>query len=311
MPQVPSWLDAALASSAATTQRPPDDGRIRPGDLRVVRPMDGAGAGTRMVLVLEVDEANRAFLGALTTNETALAGANDVVIPRADSGLPYDLALLTTVQGRFWFVQADEPVALMDLEFVDLVWDAAYGAQSTKLTQLRGLALKDQPADLRWESLQHEAQTLHALSRECEERLAEGPPTTYADPALLLDSTPVPSDDFLLELAARNVPFSPSVVAWVADNPDQLERSRLVAFRRCLRYTSGVPTASVEIPDLRPAFEDTSLASTLIGFTLADAARDMSGPLRVLTWRRSEEAVLRSQFVIGRRLVELVPEVIG
>ncbi len=168
----PAWLVGALADN-----RPPDpvappglrdDGPDdpTPGDIRCIDPMDAPGCAPRLGLVRDVDRVQGVVHVLLLTNETAMATPQDALIPRASTGLTYDLLAETDVQGPVWQVQLGPVLGR---------------APGPLLPATAVLALRDD-ADARWRWKEQELDALGALTGDCLRQLLDGPALTVVDP---------------------------------------------------------------------------------------------------------------------------------
>ena len=76
--------------------------------------MDGKGID-RLVLVLDIDDTNKAATVCLVSNEIEFAGAADLILKPAETGLPYDAIAETDMAGPMWTFQLRDPVGSVDI----------------------------------------------------------------------------------------------------------------------------------------------------------------------------------------------------
>lgn len=248
----------------------PDLGDVLEGDVLVVSDMDRREP-SRMVAVLEVEPERRCFLGALVTNELALATAEDIELAPAHTGLPYHVAGLAGVARWFWHVQIRSRLGALTDEALNALSAGHCGVEDRFHTSHRGVPLQERLWDLRWSFFDVEDEQFQRIAQDCTgKRWDEDIGLPYLDPRLL----PAPGDSRngfhtetlgILEEATREGRtrgFSPSCVEQVAGTLDC----------RVLRAypTMFQPTGSMAVsPPLCPDTDDAS--DWLLELTRADA----------------------------------------
>jgi hypothetical protein len=165
--KTPAWLEAALAHRQVPT-KPASLMPIRAGQIRRLEPMDAGTAHSVLVLVTDTDDANACASVAVVSPEVEMGSDADFALPRATSGLPYELIVLPDVVGPAWFVQLGPELAAVNMPLNEL--------------NPAGIALRD-AQDSRWAWKESILDALVALTAECRYQLLDGEPAAIADPA--------------------------------------------------------------------------------------------------------------------------------
>ena len=222
------WLETAVAEHQMVPspwrQSQPTD--IVAGDIVAVGAMDGFEAPDRLVAVVEVDSERQCFLGVLVTNELPLATADDVILKHKDTTLPYHIAAMTRLSGHLWFAQVRERVGALTDESLAAIRAGHAGCEHPLQYRRRGLPLQESRSDLRWPTLEAEAEVMQALTDDCNSKRQNpmlGMP--FVDPSLLIASrsNDVPNSDQFDQLRHHSRGFSRSCSAWAADNCSRQE----------------------------------------------------------------------------------------
>ncbi|MFC7500528.1 hypothetical protein [Nocardioides sp. GCM10030258] len=183
----PTWLADAL-SRKQRNQRPTHDPNIRRGQLRRLESMDHDAAPSRLVLIVDVDPNNGFATVALLSPEADNGSDLDRVVLGSESGLTYDLLLLSDVAGPAWFLQLQYLVSTATLSFESL--------------PIAGVHLRDEK-DARWSWKEKELEEFIALTGECRLQLLDGERFSVVDP-VALDLEVVSVEDHLRSSDAIN-----------------------------------------------------------------------------------------------------------
>ena len=218
---LPTWLTDALREHPP--QGPVDAGDAhdlpRPGDLRWAAPMDRDGGGQRLVLVEDVHLDHGYVEVVLTTPMTDYATDLDLVLPAAESGLPFSVAAQSDIRGALWVCQLGPRVGAakdVDLQMLSALYR---GRVPTEQSHKRGLPLLGE-SDPRWDFKKHEIDDLQRLAADCTaDLLSDRRKVALVDPRLLDPETYVTDGaiEALLFAARRIVDGTAEVPSWVAD----------------------------------------------------------------------------------------------
>ncbi len=249
----------------------PEYGDVVEGDVLVVSEMD-ALSPNRMVVVMEVEKERRCFFGAFVTNERSLATAEDVYLVPDQTGLPYSIAGLAGLTGWIWYAQIRRRIGVLTDEALKAISAGHCGVEGDFQSSHRGMPLQERVRDLRWPTLETEAEYLRELSRDCKEKHDDDDiALPYVDPRLLSAPGQPSHNGFhtetlcFLEKATREGRtrgFSPSCVEQVAGT---LDRRILRAYPTMFQPRGSLITS----PPVRRDQDD--VADWLLQLTMADA----------------------------------------
>ena len=276
----PDWLTQAIAAHAVSPslwrQEEPTD--IAEGDIVVVGAMDFE-ASDRLVVAIDVDSERRCFLGVLATNELPLAAADDVILHPEDTDLPYRIAAMTRLAGYLWFVQANRRVGALTENAAAAVRAGHAAVENALQRSRRGVPLQDPRHDVRWATLETEADHMRTMAADCTTRRQD--PTIglpFADPAFLTTTRPeaaIGAERFEW-LREHTRGFSPSCAHWAKDN---LNGQRLRAYGPLFKTTG------------RPAQRRSTLS------TMSGALEPSGGSGEELLWHTIEDGLQDAPFV--------------
>jgi hypothetical protein len=254
----PDWLERAITAHSATpsARRQEEPTGVAAGDVVVVSAMDFEVAD-RLVVAVEVDSERRCFLAALATNELPLAGADDVILHPQDTELPYRIAALTRLAGHLWFVQANRRVGTLTENAAAAVRAGHAASENALQRSRRGVPLQDPGHDMRWATLEAEANHMRTLASDCTaKRDGPGIGRPFVDPEFLTATRPETAigPERFEWLRDHTRGFSPSCARWAAEH---LSNQRLRAYGPLFDTTSrpAPPPAHPATPSgaLRPA----------------------------------------------------------
>jgi hypothetical protein len=185
-------LDLARAAASNSERfRPQDDrgGLPRVGDIRLARALPSSSKTQRLALVLRVNERLNHAEVCLLSNERDMASDFDVLLPRDETGLPFQLIAELDLVSPMYLIQLTDLFGQVESgPFMDGLQLASSGNFSVIKPALRGLPIRGQ-ADPRWAFKENELSALQELSRQCtwdlvEERISARP---IIDPALVAE----------------------------------------------------------------------------------------------------------------------------
>ena len=224
-PSTPEWLIEALENYQSGAPGYEDVWPRCPsvGEFCVLQSMDAATGPARVVLVTDVDRAERMARVVLVNNETEIAGARDVHLSPEETGLPYDVTAETDVVGTAWWVQLGSPLGHLshDLPFANaLLTRRLDDVPSGRL----GLPIVS-TEDSRWQWKQAEAAHVRRLTADCAMALVDESPAEVLliDDGLLAEAPEREWDvlrdlTFTVDLIRRaNVPVDGGPLAQVVD----------------------------------------------------------------------------------------------
>lgn len=159
----------------------------RVGDIRLARSLPPSSNTQRLVLVLDVhQELNHAEV-CLLSNEADMMSDFDVLLPRDETGLPFDLVAEFDLVAPVFIIQTTDLLGRMASEsLIEDLRSASSRDFSNIRPGVRGLPIRGQE-DPRWIFKEEELSDLQTLSRECTSDIVEGKVTAkpIVDPALL------------------------------------------------------------------------------------------------------------------------------
>lgn len=180
---VPDWVRSAVHDAPwagwSAAASPVARGEIR--RVGVAGGGDVSGDG-RLVVILDLDEADGLASVMLMHADPEIRTDKDVLVPRHETGLPFDLCAETDLVGPIALEALSGPALgrIAELLLEDLI-DASVGDVSADaLVERVGMPLRG-PGDARWDWKLAEGEALHRLLAASEARLA--PP---ADPVVIL-----------------------------------------------------------------------------------------------------------------------------
>lgn len=180
---LPAWLSDALDAAGRRGPAPEEDSPRRPGDVRVVQPLDGPDhGGQRLVLVLEIDEARGYAQVALTSPELDLAGDRDVRLDGRFDDLPYPLLVELDMLGPVLVVQLGARIGGVQPSMARTLREAPLTELAGINSELVGVPVIRR-SDPRWEFKTAELSVLEQLSREAMAELIDGT-VTVPEPAI-------------------------------------------------------------------------------------------------------------------------------
>ena len=289
----PDWLARAVAAHSATPsswrQEEPTD--VVEGDVLVVGAMDGE-APDCLVIAVDVDAQRRCFLAVLATNELPLAGADDVILDSEDTDLPYPVAALTRIVGYVWFVQVSRRVGALTENAAAAVHTGLVCADHGFQRSRRGVPLQDPRSDLRWATLEAEANHMRVLAADCDRRRHDPLiALPFVDPEFLTSSRPETAMDpeRFERLRTRTRRFSPSCVQWAVDN---LSNQKMRAYRTLLT-TTVPPTLGPANPEAAASdpYPSSDPGVELLQRTIEDGLRD--APFVKIASATNSDGILR------------------
>lgn len=319
----PEWLKDALGSiSTPSVPFPDSEGptRVKTGDIRAARPMDGGSA--RLVLILNESASGWANT-MLLANVIEAATNRDVRLDPEDTRLPFPVLVETDVVGPMFVVQFGPLLGRIDDEMIATLSQVKRGDDSYVLADRRGLpVLSRKEYRVRWK--QQELETMHSLAGHCFAELMQKEEATtpvLADPALFEDLDHAEPADIvvrLLEVAKiRNLDVPPESLgsleglkSWLA----RLDPGAIAAlepiWRGVLRETRLISTGAES-----GAWEPARRAATGV-LERHVAARTTAGERSIPIATRSEfweedvhEGIVKVRLKSGK-LVQLSPVVL-
>lgn len=186
MTDQPKWLTDALNAHrpSALDLVTSDKADLCPGDLWVFESGPGVAPERRVVLILDTDGAQ--VHAALVTNEVDLATRDDVVLPGAEAGTAFAMAVETLLHARLWWRNAVGRVGALTSERLDQILDLMWGEPTPDLDVLRGSARSDNPSVTEFQ--RDELDALRRLASTSDPRFGEvAVPVCVVDPAVLLE----------------------------------------------------------------------------------------------------------------------------
>lgn len=220
VPQTYSWRQP-LPSGEFT------DNDIIEGDIVAVGAINEDDSARCLVAVLAVDPQRRCFLGALINNEVALATSDDLILAPNDTELPYNVVLMPRIARYLWYVQVDTRVGVLTKEALHAAIASYEGSWNEFQNMRSGIALQGPEHDLRWQTLENQADALYTLAEDCaNRRLNRHVGKAIVSPGLVDLLLQPPDANFPAELfsslalairTGKNQGFSPGCLARMAD----------------------------------------------------------------------------------------------
>ena len=288
MPDLPLWLEDALATQAAThpvaSPLAPAASVPARGDLRPLVSMDVRGPTPRIVLVMDLDPDARFATIALTSNEMDLATEDDALVSAELSSAPFDLLVELDLQGTARSCQLGRKLGHIDIAVLrdrDLV--------------PRGLPVRsadDERADFK----NAELETLYALVGEAM-RAVEAPDEcilSFCDPdaiRLLARTDPSMLGELVVEGSAALPGWVAEQLLIEADGHDELVLLDAL-FQGSLETRTPYRAESNAVTEWHPAAEPA--AHELLEASIAAALSPEIGEVRLATvrslWRSESDA---------------------
>ena len=218
MSELPRELDIALEQDLKSHRAaPPVDihsTRVSRGDLRAVKPFDGAGIDARLALVLSVDS-ERGFADVMLVHTAPeLASEMDAVIGSRVGVTSYPVVIETDLRGVVWIEQLGRATGRVGEEALGALAAVAVRQASPEQRDAtvlaRGARLAG-PADPRWSFKRAEGIALRELARDCTEAILDEGTPWVVDRGVLQPE--------LLELAADPVAVVTDLMHWIETRP--------------------------------------------------------------------------------------------
>lgn len=214
MSGVPRELEVALAQRPKRERAaaPVDIHSIRPsrGDLRTVKPIDGAAVAVRLALVLSVDS-ERGFAEVMLVHTAPeLACEIDAVISSRVGSISYPVVVETDVRGVVWIEQLGRAAARVSGEVLGALAAIATRQASPDLEDAFSVSAGTRlagPADPRWSFKRTEGLALRELARDCTEALLDEGTPWLVDPGVLQPE--------LLDFAADPIAVVTDLMHWI------------------------------------------------------------------------------------------------
>jgi hypothetical protein len=136
--RMPKWLEDAIECDRRPKPIEPCGPEVYPGDIWVVEAA-GRAELRRHILVVDVDASCGLLHVCLMSNQTSLAGDEDIVLPVTLTGAPYELMVETQLHTKILLTQATQPVGAVDDDLLDAILDFIWDDRPEQLEHLRGL----------------------------------------------------------------------------------------------------------------------------------------------------------------------------
>lgn len=197
--------------------------RVSRGDLRTVRPLDGAATGVRLALVLSVDSARDFAEVMLVHTAPELACEADAIVVPELASTSYEVVIETDVRGVVWTWQLGRTAGHVPENVLPSLGPVAAStlpngkaSETTVITAGTPIA---GPADPRWSFKKSEGEELRLLARDCTEALLDEGFPWMVDPGLLRPE--------LLDLAADPPALLTDLMHWIATRSLEISASDL------------------------------------------------------------------------------------
>jgi hypothetical protein len=216
--ELPRELKVALEQHRKSDlAAPPVDihsARVSRGDLRLVRPFDGADIDARLALVLSVDRERGFAEMMLVHSAPELACEMDAHIDSRMGFTSYPVVIETDLRGVVWITQLGRAAGRVGEEVLGALAAVAARQVSPEQTDatvvVTGTRLAG-PADPRWSFKRAEGIALRELARDCTEAVLDEGTPWVVDPGVLQPE--------LLELAADPVAVVTDLMHWIETRP--------------------------------------------------------------------------------------------
>ncbi|HMR94447.1 MAG TPA: hypothetical protein PKE05_02835 [Microthrixaceae bacterium] len=173
MSDVPAWLTEAVVSAPgdsdpALREESPVD--VLPGDICTVAPFGRSEGPRRLFLVVEAGDGW--CEGMIASVETELATEVDVLLPAAETGLGYPIAIHTRYLGPVWTTQVQRRVGAVAADTLAEIERLAWNDEAQVAVRV-GLPLQPEDIDSRYPALRSLSAELNALTDHCRRRRGE------------------------------------------------------------------------------------------------------------------------------------------
>ena len=203
--QLPAWLSAALLAVTTdlrdTELQEAEPTEVLPGDVCVVRLMNGPPSPGRLFVVTDVEDG--CCQGMLAGIETELATEVDALLAPSFTDLGYEIAVYTRFLGAVWITQISRRVGAVTGEVLDQLLALAWSDEPDGVVVPRGVPLQPAGIDPRYPALARMSAKLDQLTDHCHRRRGDLAAPVF-DPA-------IGRLDVLRAVASE--PGSPSVMA--------------------------------------------------------------------------------------------------
>lgn len=164
MSDVPAWLTEAVVSAPgdsdpALREESPVD--VLPGDICTVAPFGRSEGPRRLFLVVEAGDGW--CEGMIASVETELATEVDVLLPAAETGLGYPIAIHTRYLGPVWTTQVQRRVGAVAADTLAEIERLAWNDEAQVAVRV-GLPLQPEDIDSRYPALRSLSAELNALT---------------------------------------------------------------------------------------------------------------------------------------------------
>ncbi len=170
--QLPAWLSAALLATANdfsdTNSREDEPTEVLPGDVCVVRSMNGPQSPGRLFVVTDAE--NSCCQGMLAGIETELATEVDALLAPSLTGLGYEIAVYTRFSGAVWITQISRRVGMVAEDVLEQLLALAWSDEPDGVVVPRGIPLQAAGIDPRYPALARMSAELDQLIDHCHRR---------------------------------------------------------------------------------------------------------------------------------------------
>ncbi len=183
--QLPAWLSAALL--AVTTEFRDTDlyedepTEVLPGDVCVVRSMNGSPNLGRLFVVTDVEDG--CCRGVLAGIETELATEADALLAPSLTGLGYEIAVYTRFPGAVWITQISRRMGAVNEDVLNQLLALAWSDEPDGVIVPRGVPLQAAGIDPRYPALARMSDELDQLTDHCHRRRGDLAAPVF-DPAI-------------------------------------------------------------------------------------------------------------------------------
>lgn len=170
--QLPAWLSAALLDVTPefrdTDLEEDKPAEVLPGDVCVVRPMNGLRGPGRLFIVTDVTDVEDGWCeGMLAGIETELATEVDALLAASFTGLGYEIAVYTRFFGPVWIAQVSRRVGAVTKNVLHQLLALAWSDQPDGVVVPRGILLQPAGIDPRYPALAKMSAELDQLTDHC------------------------------------------------------------------------------------------------------------------------------------------------
>ncbi len=203
--ELPAWLSAALLAVTTdlldTDLQEDEPAEVLPGDVCVVRSMNGSPSPGRLFVVTDVEDG--CCQGMLAGIEAEFATEVDALLAPSLTGLGYEIAVYTRFLGAVWITQISRRVGAVVGDVLDQLLALGWSDEPDGVVVPCGVPLQPAGIDPRYPALARMSAELDQLTDHCHRRRGDLAAPVF-DPA-------IGRLDVLRALASE--PGSPTVMA--------------------------------------------------------------------------------------------------